>query len=81
MQAHLPGGSDTKAARTAVEKHRKIAKNLFALKYPGVEMTEKRYRNTCALEIKYDLFNEEDIVVEISKMSNEEVSMIHLNWI
>ena len=45
------------------------------MKYPGLDMKEKNYRATCALELRYEKFNEEDIVVKTNKLGNEEVSI------
>ena len=44
------------------------------MKYPGLDMKEENYRATCGLELKYEKFNEEDIVVKTNKLGNEEVS-------
>ena len=63
------------AARAAVDRHKKIAKTLFSLKYPGRDMEEENFRATCALELKYDKFNEKDIVLRTHKFGNEEVGI------
>ena len=45
------------------------------MKYPGQEMKEDNYRATCALEVKYDKFNEEGIIVKTHILGNAEVSI------
>ena len=49
------------------------------MKYPGLDMKEENYRATCALELKYEKFNEEDIVVKTNKLGNEEVSIVEFD--
>ena len=69
----LPPASGSTYGGDAVKRARRIGKEALEKKFPDGEVTDAAIQMTVNLEIKYELFNQEDGIIKTGQLDNKQV--------
>ena len=70
----MPLSGYHESSKEGIDKSKESAKDCLNLKFPEKKVTEKDFRFTCPLDLKYPIFTKKDKIVKTATLAEGEVT-------